>query len=111
MKDLSVSSFLATETGRVDNVELRSPRAEASLCYLHSKADLADVRRENVTPAFASYRNIRKIFVNNDNGHKRTVLKFGKRIPFIEYRPPTKWVLSKSAPKWRSRELSGVIGN
>ncbi|GFT61954.1 transposable element Tcb2 transposase [Trichonephila clavipes] len=25
--------------------------------------------------------------------HRRTVLKFGKRIPFIEYRSPTEWVL------------------
>ncbi|GFU59925.1 hypothetical protein TNCV_4726771 [Trichonephila clavipes] len=39
----------------------------------------------------------------------RTVLKFGKRIPFIEYRSPTEWVLGKSTPKWRCRELSGVI--
>ncbi|GFT20997.1 hypothetical protein TNCV_3131451 [Trichonephila clavipes] len=44
-------------------------------------------------------------------GHKRTVLKFGKRIPLIEYRSAAKWVLSKSTPKWRCRELSGVIGN
>ncbi|GFS97146.1 hypothetical protein TNCV_1920951 [Trichonephila clavipes] len=26
------------------------------------------------------------------------VLKFGKRIPFIEYRSPTEWVLGKSTP-------------
>ncbi|GFX51244.1 hypothetical protein TNCV_2735951 [Trichonephila clavipes] len=39
-----------------------------------------------------------------------TVLKVGKRIPFIEYRSAAKWGLSKSNPKWLCRELSGVIG-
>ncbi|GFW10345.1 hypothetical protein TNCV_5096961 [Trichonephila clavipes] len=40
---------------------------------------------------------------------RRTVLKFAKRIPFIECKSAAKWDLSKSTPKWRCRELSGVI--
>ncbi|GFU66552.1 hypothetical protein TNCV_4357081 [Trichonephila clavipes] len=32
-------------------------------------------------------------------GRRRTVLKFGKLIPFIEYRSAAKLVLSKSTPK------------
>ncbi|GFU60311.1 hypothetical protein TNCV_3404541 [Trichonephila clavipes] len=42
--------------------------------------------------------------------YRRTLLKFDKRIPFIEYRSPTEWVV-KIDPKWRCGELRGVVGN
>ncbi|GFS79436.1 uncharacterized protein TNCV_2369741 [Trichonephila clavipes] len=38
-------------------------------------------------------------------------MKFGKRIPFLEYSSATKWVLGKLIPKLRCGELRGVIEN